>query len=387
MARNPGSQTALRDRNVKRVIEALRAEGACTQAELARCTGLSTATVSNIVHSMVDRGLATTSPTTSSGRRARLVRLDGRGAIQVGIDIGRRHVRVVLASLGFDVIAERSVALPRGHRAEEGVGAAANLLSALLEENAVDPGCVLGVGVGIPGPIDRRSGTVVGGAILPEWVGLDVVRAFDARLPFPVYIDNDANLGALAEVTWGAHTSAANLVFLKMASGIGCGLVVNGAPFHGNIGIAGEIGHAAISDTGPLCRCGNRGCLETVASTSMMIDALGGAESAPITVEDIVRHALDGDTATLRVLDDAGFAVGRALAIVVNLINPEVVVIGGPLAVLGEILLGPIRRGLLRYAVPLAGETTTLAVSSLGERAEVLGAVALVARQSGMSFA
>ena len=380
-ARKPGSQTALRNQNVQRVVEALTTDGACTQAELARGTGLSSATVSNIVRTMVDRGLVTTSPTTSSGRRAVLVRLEGRGAVLVGIDIGRRHVRVALASLGYEVVAERAVALPRGHRAEEGIEAAALLLEALLAENVIDRGAVVGVGVGIPGPIDRRSGTVVEGAILPEWVGLKVRQALEDRLDFPVFIDNDANLGALAEVTWGPHTSVQDLVFLKIGSGIGCGLIVAGSPFYGHLGIAGEIGHSPVSDGGPTCRCGNKGCLEMAASTSMMIEALGRGDSTRISTEDIVRRGLSGDSATLRVLDDAGFAAGRALAGVVNLINPEVVVVGGPLAELGEVFLGPIRRGLLRYAVPLAGETTTLAMSSLRDRAEALGAAALVSRQ------
>jgi predicted NBD/HSP70 family sugar kinase len=381
-ARKPGSQTALRDRNVERVIGALTSVGPSTQAILARHTGLSSATVSNIVRTMVDRGIATTSPTTSSGRRALLVRLEGRGAVHVGIDIGRRHVRVALASRGYEVIAERAVPLERGHRAEQGIEAAAVLLGALLEENAIDRRAVVGLGVGIPGPIDRRSGTVVEGSILPEWVGLDVQQALQNRLQFPVFIDNDANLGALAEVTWGPHASVQDLVFLKLGSGIGCGLIVAGELFRGHLGIAGEIGHSPVSDGGPPCRCGNRGCLEMAASTSMMIDVLDRGLPVRITTEDIVRQALAGDTATLRVLEDAGVAAGRALAGVVNLLNPEVVVVGGPLVGLGDVLLGPIRRGLLRYAVPLAGETTTLAMSSLGDRAEALGAAALVSRRS-----
>lgn len=380
-AHRPGSQTALRGRNVRRVMEMLIAKGSSTQAELARTTELSKATVSNIVQVLARGGLVTTSPTTSSGRRAVMVHLEGRGAVAAGIDFGRRHARVVLVGLGRQVVAEREIPLPLGHRGEAGIEAAAEVLEAVLAETGIERRVVLGVGAGIPGPIDHRTGTVVEGAILPEWIGLDVRRALEDRLRLPVFIDNDANLGALAQVTWGPHTGVENIVFLKIGTGIGCGLIIGGTPYHGHAGTAGEIGHSPVTDSGPLCRCGNRGCLELAASTSMMIDALGRGQDVPITTDDIVRNAVAGDTVTLRVIEDAGVATGRALAGVVNLVNPEVIVVGGPLVGLGEILLGPIRRGLLRYAMPLAGQRTTLAVSSLGDRAEALGATALVLRQ------
>jgi len=358
--------------------------GPATQAELARQTGLSTATVSNIVKIMQDSGLAFTEPTTSSGRRALNVRLNSNGAVAVGIDFGRRHLRVVLASLSYHVIAEESVMLPLGHQSAEGIQAAVVLLEKLLRESGVDRSAVVGAGVGIPGPIDRRTGTVAQGAILPEWVGINILQHLEDTLKFPVYIDNDANLGAWSEVTWGPHTGVSNLMFLKIGSGIGAGLILNGAPYYGNIGITGEIGHATIHEQGLVCRCGNRGCLETIASTTTMIELLSRGEDRPLTPADIVRKALARDSATLRVVDDAGLAVGRALGNVANLINPEVIVVGGPLAGLGNLLLDPIRRGLVRHAVPVIGETTTLTMSSLGDRAEALGAAALVFQYAGI---
>lgn len=379
-SRKPGSQSALRQLNEQRIIAALMSAGSCTQAELSRFTGLSTATVSNIVRTMTESGLVSTSPTTSSGRRALSVRLNSNGAVSVGMDFGRRHVRVVLASLGYHLIAERAVALQVGHRAEESLAAGYELLGELLEQNGVSRKAVVGVGVGIPGPIDRRTGTVVAGAILPEWVGRNLLLELEKSLGLPVFLDNDANLGALAQVTWGPHSAVENLVFVKIGSGIGAGLILDGSPFYGHVGITGEIGHATIAEHGLMCRCGNRGCLETVASTAVMIELLSRGGD-PVTTEEIVRRALAGDAATLRVIDDAGAAVGRALANVANLLNPEVIVVGGPLAGVGELLLDPIRRGLVRYAVPVVGDTTSLAMSSLGDRAEALGGAALVLQQ------
>ena len=137
-------------------------------------------------------------------------------------------------------------------------------------------------------------------------------------------------------------------------------------------------------DHGLLCRCGNRGCLETVASTTVMIELLSRTSPSTVTTSDIVREALAGDHATLRIIEDAGLAVGRSVAGIVNLVNPGIVVIGGPLASLGDLLLDPIRRGLAVYAVPMLSDATELVMSSLGEQAEALGAAALVLRQAGM---
>lgn len=374
-----GSQSALRQLNTQRLVSALGASGPLTQAELSRQTGLSAATVSNIVKVMLDAGTVTAQSTTSSGRRATAIRLANNGSVVVGLDFGRRHLRLVIVTPGYEVLAERAVAFELGYPAAEGMDAAVELLGATMLERGLERAAVLAVGVGIPGPIDRRTGTIVQGTILPEWLGV-TVDDLEARLGFPVLLDNDANLGALAEVTWGAHTAVENLMFLKVGSGIGSGLIIGGRPYYGNTGVTGEIGHATINEYGTVCHCGNRGCLETVASTSVMMELLSRQSPGLVTTGDIVRLARDGDTGTLRVLDDAGLAIGRALGNVANLINPEVIVVGGPLAELGELITEPIRRALVRHSVPSVGESTVLVVSSLGDRAEALGAASLALR-------
>ncbi len=322
-------------------------------------------------------GLASTSPTTSSGRRALAVSLLESPDVAVGIDFGRSHIRLVLASPGHRVRAEKSARLQVGHLAAESIATAAAMLEEVLTDAGISRSNVIGAGIGVPGPIDHRTGTVIRGAILPEWVGVNLVAQLESSLRMPVFADNDANLGALAQVTWGEHRACRDLMFMKIGSGIGAGLILNGAPYYGHTGVTGEIGHATIFDQGLVCRCGNRGCLETVASTSIMIELLSRGESRALTVQDIIARAKSGDAAALRVIDDAGMAVGRAVANVVNLINPETIVVGGPLAALGDILLNPIRRGLTRHAIPAIGERTAVVMSSLGDRAEALGAVSL----------
>ncbi|WP_158867431.1 ROK family transcriptional regulator [Leifsonia sp. AG29] len=376
-ARNPGSQGALRHLNQERLVEFLLANGPSTQAELARGTGLSTATVSNIVRDMAGKGVVSTSPVTSSGRRALLVQLADTGDVAVGIDFGRRHVRIVLATLGYEVTAERQLALEPGYDVMTAVRETAGLLDAMLAEGGHDRESVLSVGVGIPGPIDRRTGTVLQGAILPEWVGI-TRRELEQAFRFPVVVGNDANLGALGEVTWGANRGVRNLIFVKIGTGIGAGLILNGQPYYGYLGITGELGHTPVAEHGVICRCGNRGCLETVASTSVMIELLGRGSSSPVTTADVLRRGLERDPAVIRVVSDAGTAIGRAIGNVANVINPELVLVGGPLVGLGDTLLDPIRLGIQHNAIPVIAGTTRVSVSSLGDRAESLGAAALV---------
>ncbi|WP_374008834.1 ROK family transcriptional regulator [Leifsonia sp. LS-T14] len=376
-ARNPGSQGALRHLNQERLVEFLLANGPSTQAELARGTGLSTATVSNIVRDMAAKGVVATSPVTSSGRRALLVQLTDTGDIAVGVDFGRRHVRIVLTTLGYDVLAEEQVALEPGYDVLGAVGEASALLDRMLVDGGHDRESVLAVGVGIPGPIDRRTGTVLQGAILPEWVGI-TRRELEDVFGFPVVVDNDANLGALAEVTWGANRGERNLIFVKIGTGIGAGLILNGQPYYGFLGITGELGHTPVAEHGVICRCGNRGCLETVASTSVMLESLGRGAGRASSTADILRRGLAQDPAVLRVVSDAGTAIGQAIGNIANVINPELVLIGGPLVGLGDALLDPIRRGIQHNALPIIAGTTTVRVSSLGDRAESLGAAAIV---------
>jgi predicted NBD/HSP70 family sugar kinase len=357
--------------------------GSLTQAELSRQTGLSTATVSNIVRALHDRELVTTSQVTSSGRRAIAVSMVGSGAVAVGIDFGRRHTRIVIASPGCALIAEDAIETDIEQDARGRLDAAATLLAQTLVKADRTRASVLGVGVGIPASIDLRTGTAAETASLREWFGVSE-EAIAARLKLPVFLDNDANLGALAEVTWGPHIGSNNLVFVKIATGIGAGLILNGVQYRGSIGVSGEIGHMPIDEYGMPCHCGNRGCLETVASTRIMLELLGRAPVPSTTPADIVRNGLAGDRPTLRVIDDGGFAIGRSLATIANLVNPDTFIIGGPLAGLGDLLLGPIRHGFNRYALPVVAESTVLAVSSLGDKAEALGAVSLVLQQLGI---
>jgi predicted NBD/HSP70 family sugar kinase len=381
MTSTPGSQSALRAANRQRVLSAVARSGTLTQAEIARLTGLSPATVSNIVKALAAAGTVEVSATVSSGRRAQSVRLGPSAGLAAGVDFGRTHVRVALASLSHDVLAERELAVARRYPADIGVDTASDLLDALLADLGEKRSAVTGLGVGIPGPIDSRTGRVGSGSILPEWVGASVLELIDRRFEFPTLVDNDANLGALAEHVWGGAQGVDDLIYIKVSTGIGAGLVIGGKVYRGGSGTAGELGHITIDPAGPVCRCGNRGCLEMVASVPVIFDQLRHSHGDNLTIDRLLRLVEQGDIPTRRVIESAGYSIGSAVANLCNLLNPSVVVVGGELAPVGSLLLDPVREVVRRNAVPSAAEHVRVKVSPLGRRAQVLGALAMVLRE------
>jgi predicted NBD/HSP70 family sugar kinase len=245
---------------------------------------------------------------------------------------------------------------------------------------------VIGVGIGIPGPVDRVHGTVGSASILPGWRGIRVGAAMEERLGLPVEIDNDANLGALGELTWGAGRGCSNFTYIKASTGIGAGIVVDGKLLRGAAGTAGEIGHVTIDEGGAICYCGNRGCLETVASGPAIIELVGRDADADLTLSRVLAQAAGGDLRCRRAISDAGREIGVAVAGLCNLINPQRVILGGLLSRAGDLLLDPIRESIRRCAVLAAAERVEVVPAVFVERAELLGSLALVLRGSNPAF-
>ena len=269
--------------------------------------------------------------------------------------------------------------------ADTGIRQAAELVELVLEASGTNPGRVLGVGMGLPGPV-HSSGVVGSSAILPGWAGRHPAELMSERLSMDVWLGNDANLGALAESTWGAGRDSCGLVYLKLATGIGAGVVLSGRLFEGAGGTAGEIGHTSLDETGDVCRCGSRGCLETYASGTAIAGLLSRSLGEPLTVDDVLARAVDGDPGCRRALADAGRHIGAAVADLCNLINPERIVVGGSMAVAGDLLLDPLREAVGLRAIPSAAEDVEIVPGELGERAELLGAVALVLHEAGPAW-
>jgi predicted NBD/HSP70 family sugar kinase len=388
MPSRAGSLESLRRLNRLRVIRALRDEGQISRADIARRTGLSRSTVSSLVADLQADGLVVERPEPGSahgaqgGRPPILLSFDASAGAAVGVDFGHSHLRVAVSDLASTILSERTQPLDTDHDAQEGLDAAAELVVGALADAGVERSAVIGAGMGLPGPIEQGEGVVGSSAILPGWIGMTAETEMRRRLEIPVMVDNDANLGALAEAAFGAGRDAGDLIYLKVSSGIGAGLILNGRLYRGSHGLAGELGHVLVDPDGIVCRCGNRGCLETVAATGALVDLLRRSHGEDLTVQDMLTAARAGDVGCRRVITDAGRALGQVVATLLNALNPELVVVGGDLAAAGDLLLDGVRESVARAALPEASRGAEVLAGVLGDRAQVLGALALVVSEA-----
>jgi predicted NBD/HSP70 family sugar kinase len=383
MSTSPGTLGSLKDRNRLRIVDVLRRSGTASRVELVRATGLSRTTVSKLVGELQASGLVVEREGPNGdgghvGRPAIALALNPRSGGVVGIDFGHDLVRVAVADLSGAVLAERRSAFDVDGDPPGAVDAAVALVHGALADAEIDLERTVGVGVAVSAPIVRTPDAPAGLQILPGWTALPPLDVLEERLGRPVIVDNDANLGALAEVRDGAARGARNVLYVMLSGGIGAGLILDGRLVRGHRGITGELGHVVLDPSGPICRCGNRGCLETVASGPALLAALRPLRGSAFTVEDATRAARDGDDGARRLFADAGRTVGQAVGAICNIVNPELVVVGGDMALAGDVLVDAVRDGIALAAIPAIRDDARVIPAQLGDRAEVLGAIGLV---------
>jgi predicted NBD/HSP70 family sugar kinase len=333
--------------------------------------------VSNLVRELTEAAILVAVGGAPRGQRGRLLTIAPPAGVALGVDIGHRHLRVVLADWTLTPIAEQRINSPAGQDALDTLACASKLVSRVLEIAGVDARSVAGVGMGLPAPIDSGTGKVGAPMILPGWQGVHAAALATEVLGMPVVVDNDANLGALAETLQGAAQGTRSAAYIKISGGVGAGLVMDGQIFRGPDGTAGEIGHASLDEYGALCRCGNRGCLETLVRTPVLLGLLEPTHGPNLTVARMVQLALNGDTACRRLIVDAGRQVGLAAANMCNLLNPERIVLGGELSQAADLLIEPMQDVISRHGIPSAAQRVQIVPAALGSRSQVLGAVAL----------
>jgi predicted NBD/HSP70 family sugar kinase len=368
--------------NARRVAEILRAYGPCTRSELVTLTGLSRPTVTAGLAELTCADLVTEELSSAArpagGRPAAVVRLTRAAGLALGVDVGRRHIRVAVADLGHTILTERATRLDRDadDHPYEVLDVATALVDHALEATSATRRDVVGVGFGIPAPITRH-GRIGSAALLPAWADLAPGEELAARLDLPVRVENDANLGALAEYLWGAGRGCVDFVYVKLATGIGAGIVLDGRLYRGAAGTAGELGHVTLDARGPLCRCGNRGCLELTAGGRALLENARLTRPDLADLGELVRLAADGDPGCRRLLIDAGTQLGYALGGLVNLINPARIVLGGELRGGAPLMREPLRRGLADTAMAAPVHAVQVVSAQLEPRASALGGVTL----------
>lgn len=384
--RGAGLRT-MRELNRGLVLNCIRTEGPLARVAIAERTRLSRTTVGSIVDALLKDGLIREgellSAARSGGRKATLVHFNAAAGVVLGVDLGRTHLTIIAANLAAEPLARQSGPLDTDAGPAVCLPRVADALRCFAAAHGIGWETVVGVGLGIPGPMDGALRTLVAPPRMPGWDRVDVRAALRRALRVPVYLDNDANMGALGESRFGAGRGVADFAYVKVGTGIGCGLVVNGAVYRGSQGFAGELGHLTLDVDGPLCDCGNRGCLEAVAGAGAIVRAALGdagrdAASADVDVADIVRAALAGDMASREAIARAGERIGVALAGLVNLVNPSLILLDGGVARAGELLIAPVRAAIAARSLAAASASARIEPAELGESAIALGAVALV---------
>jgi len=379
----PGSLETLRRRNRGLVLRAVQSGGAASRVDIVRTTGLSRTTVSSLVNQLIAEGLlaestdrlgvAAANPT---GRPPTRLTLEPSGGAVLGVHLRHDGIRLALADLSGAVLAEALVDLDVDHRADAALSFVEDATDGLVAEAGIPRGRLLGAAVAISSPVPTLPRH--GPSLLTTWHDIDVADALAERLGVPVQVGNDANLGATAERFFGAARTTRNLVYVMLAEGVGAGLFLDGRTYLGGKGVAGEFGHVVVAPGGRVCRCGNRGCLETVAGADALVAALPPrAEGTVPDLDDVLAACQAGEPGALRIVADAGRAVGTALAGVCTMLDPDLVVIGGRTAAAGQPLLDGIVETLGRGVPPTDEPVVPVVAGELGVRAEVLGAVAL----------
>ncbi|RKQ92164.1 putative NBD/HSP70 family sugar kinase [Solirubrobacter pauli] len=373
-----------REENRFKVLRALYAHPGSTRTELAEHTGLSRPTVSVVADELVQAGLVTQHEDSQprTGRPPVLLSLAPGAAFAVGVDMGHAHVQVAVSDLSGEILGDRRRAIDVDHDPIDSLDLARDLVQETLEATEVTRDRVIGVGMALAAPLDRETGAILADGILPNWGGIQPAEEMRRRLGMPVEIRNDANLGALGEHTFGAGRGAQDMLYVRLSAGIGLGLVLDGKPYGGACGVAGELGHFRVKPDGLICRCGNRGCLETVASSSAVARLLARSRDETVSVEHLLELVARGDRGATRAVSEAAQAIGEVLASVVNLFNPRLLLVGGDLAAAGDVVLEPLRTAIDQYAIAPAAGAVAVQAGALGDKAEVLGAVALILGES-----
>lgn len=364
------------------LLRLIRSGEATTRAELAASTGLARSTVAQRIDGLVELDLIREegeAPSTG-GRPPAVLGFNESAGIVLAADLGATHSRIAVADLGGKIIAETAANMDIASGPVQVLGWVEETFDRLLEESDQQQSNVLGIGIGLPGPVEYAEGRPVSPPIMPGWDGYDVRGHFGGRFDVPVLVDNDVNIMALGE-QWVMETPVQDLLFIKVGTGIGSGLILDGQLRRGAQGAAGDIGHVPVGESDTVCRCGNVGCVEAEAGGAALARALSEKGKETANSRDVAALVRSGDQDAMQAVRRAGRLLGRVLAATVNLLNPAMIMIGGDVAEAGEQLLAGVREIVYQRSTALATNDLTITSSTLGDRAGILGAAAMVIEQ------
>jgi glucokinase-like ROK family protein len=366
-----------------------------SRSEITDVLGVSRSKISLEVGRLIEAGLLAEDGLAKSegGRRSSLLRIPRSAGLIAAVDLGATSTDVGLSTLGGELLVHRGEAADIKDGPRIVLDRVKELLSELLSEQRADAQDVLAIGVGVPGPVEHASGVLRSPPIMPGWDGFPIRAAFAGEYDAPVFVDNDVNVMALGEHRDGVGRGEDNVLFIKIGTGIGGGIIADGHLQRGSQGCAGDIGHICADPDGPVCSCGNRGCLEAMAAAPAIAakaercakeglsPVLQGVfeERGALTARDVGEAASLGDYHALQIIKESGRLVGQVLATLVSTLNPSIIVVGGGVANIGHSLLAEIRSSVYRRSLPLATRNLPIVLSELDTVAGVTGASVLAA--------
>ncbi|MBO3662001.1 ROK family transcriptional regulator [Microbacterium stercoris] len=371
---NGGS--ALGGVDASELFQLLRDGAPRTVSDLAAVTGLARSTVNLRLDALRDLGLvgAADPGVSTGGRPPRRIALQPQARLALAIDVGASHVRVGLTNLIGDVLVHQRAPISVAEGPDPVLGRALELVDPLLAELGRNRAAIIAIGIGLPGPVHFETGRPSKPPLMPGWDAFDVPGWFADHIDAPVLVDNDVNIMALGEHSRLDHP-VAHFLFVKVATGIGAGIISGRRLQRGAQGIAGDIGHVRVSrGTGVLCRCGNEGCLEALASGPAVAAELGEHGVDAASARDVVELVSAGDLRAIQAVRQAGRDLGEVLAASISFLNPSVITIGGQMAAAGEHLLAGVREVVYQRAMPLATRNLQIATARTGDKAGLIGA-------------
>jgi len=363
--------------------------GGVSRVDLSRELGLTRAAVTSIINDLVDEGFVREAESRySGGRRPIVLEVAPNKGFVLGIDLGATHLYVALADFSATLLGEKEIEIDINEGPDACLQHVDTLVNQLLTELGFSFSEIAGVGVGVPGPVVIEKGMVSAPPIMPGWNNYPISGSLSKKWNCPVLVNNDAELGALGEWAYGVGRGEKNLAYIKVGTGVGAGLIFESKIYHGTTGSAGEIGHITINQKGPKCSCGNNGCLEAFVGAKAISNRaqeelrkgrrsqlVGLGDLYQITSRDIIKAAKRGDLLSQQVISEAGAYLGTAIAGLVNLVNPSIVIIGGGLSTSGDLLLDPIREAVVNRSLFVSANAVRISAALLGKRSTVIGAI------------
>jgi len=360
--------------------------------------GYSKSKANALIAGLIGQGLlAEAGPQSSSGGRpAETLRLHHDLGVLLGVDIGATSLDVALLTPDLRILAQHAEATDVRQQGPGVVLARVrSLTQTLLTESGHQPRQVLGVGIGVPGPVNFEIGQLVNPPLMPDWDSFSVRDFLRDDFDAPVFVDNDVNLMAFGEL-WRLQRSLPNFLEIKVGTGIGCGIVCHGEVYRGATGSAGDVGHICVDQDGPRCRCGKRGCVEAMAAgpaiVRMATEAAQAGESAAlaeclrsngrIEATDVGQASRAGDAAANGIIQRAGSLIGQMLASVVNFFNPSHVFLGGGITRTGPLLLAAVRQSVYQRSLALSTRHLEVQYTPLGEQVGLIGAGVLAMHET-----